>query len=103
MSTPGDRLGNRLPECDPTDAGALEAWYGNYSFFDHWRKIVLANCEEMTRAEYALREEKITETRITTLARLHPSYIDFLREHLDGRRLREQNVIDSNQYSSPVR
>lgn len=95
MPVPGDKLGTRLPSCETTDPAALEAWYGNYSFFDHWRKVVLANCEEIVRADYVLREEKITETRITSLARLHPNYLDFLAEHLDGRRLREQNVLDS--------
>lgn len=79
------------------DPATLEAWYGPGGFVDHCRKVVLANCEEIVRAKYAVKGEKISETRITTLARLHPNYLDFLAVHLNGRRLREVNVIDSTQ------
>jgi hypothetical protein len=90
-----------VPLCENTDPAALEAWYGNFGFAEHWRKVILANCREMIRAQAALTEIKLSEARIDDLARTHALYISFLTEHLDGRRLREQNVLDSQ--FSPVR
>lgn len=84
-----------VPLCDTTDAAALEAWYGNFGFAEHWRKVVLASCREIIRAQAALTETKLSEARIDDLARTHQLYLSFLAEHLDGRRLREQNVLDS--------
>jgi hypothetical protein len=92
----GDRLGARLPDCDNTDPASLEAWYGNFGFAESWRKVVLANCREIVRASAALGNQKISEARIDDLARTHSTYLDFLAEHLDGRRAREKNVLDSN-------
>lgn len=99
MTTPGDRLGTRLPDFDFNDPAQLEALFGNFGFSDHWRKIVLANCREIERAKAATTEGKVTEARLDDLARLHPSYIDFITEHLDGRALRERNVLDSNSFA----
>jgi hypothetical protein len=97
----GDRLGTKLPDLNFDDPGQLEAMFGNFGFSDHWRKVVLANCREIERAKAIAVEQKVTESRLDDLARLHPNYISFLTEHLDGRRLREQNVLDSQ--FSPVR
>jgi hypothetical protein len=90
-----DNLGNWLgdddvPVCETTDPGQLEAWYGPYGFFEHYRKIVLANCREIVRATAALQGQKITVDRTDDLGRLHANYLSFLTEHLKGRQLREQ-------------
>lgn len=84
-----------VPDCDFNDPASLESWYGNFGWFEHYRKVVLSNCEELVRAKAAVSNEKITETRITSLARQHPNYLGFLEEHLHGRILRERNVIES--------
>ncbi len=84
-----------VPTVDHNDPASLEAMYGNYSFFDHYRKAVLASCQEVIRAKAAANSEKITESRIDALARIHPAYLDFLATHFEGRRLREVNVRDS--------
>lgn len=86
---------DKVPEIDLSDPAMLEAFYaGNSSSFkEHYRKVVQAQCEEMIRAEYALKGEKITEGRIETLARLHPNYLDFLRIHLAGQGMREKAVF----------
>jgi hypothetical protein len=98
MTTIVDEHGAELadvPAVDFSDPAALEAMYGNYSFFDHYRKVVLASCEELIRGRAAADGEKITEKRIESLARLHPNYLDFLATHYEGRSLREKNVRDS--------
>lgn len=84
-----------IPHCDTRDPAALEAWYGNYGAAESYRKVVLANCREIVRAQAALTEVKLSEARTDDLARTHTLYLAFLAEHLDGRRLREQNVLDS--------
>jgi len=95
MTVAGDRLGTALPDFNAEDPAELEAMYGNFGSADHWRKVVLTNCREIERAKAIASGEKVTEARLDDLARLHPSYVDFLTEHLDGRRRREQNVIES--------
>jgi hypothetical protein len=87
-------LGGMVPEIN-SDPAFLEAMFGNYGIWDHYRKVVQANCEEMIRAEFAGRNEKITESRIEALGRLHPNYLSFLADGLNGRQQREQNVFDS--------
>jgi hypothetical protein len=94
----GDKLGDKIPDCDMTDPAALESFYGNYSFFEHYRKCVLSNCREIVRATVGV-STKLTVDRVDDLARTHPLYLDFLATHLHGRRLREKNVLDSNAYS----
>lgn len=88
----GDRLGDKLPVCNTEDPGQLEAWYGNFGFVDHWRSVVLANCREIVRATFAAKNEKISEARIDDLARVNNAYVDFLITHLNGRRIREEQV-----------
>jgi hypothetical protein len=89
-----------LPHCDPTNPADLESWYGPFSFFDHYRKIVLADAKEIIRAKSVAGakqgDKAITEARIEDLSRTSDLYVNFLELHLAGRRLREQNVIDSN-------
>lgn len=41
----------RIPVCDTSDPAQLEAWYGSFGWADHVRKIVLATCAELIRAE----------------------------------------------------
>lgn len=91
----GEALGGNLPPLDLTDPAQLEAFYGNFAFFDHYRKSILAQCHELLRAKYLEAGEKITETRLENEARVHPIYLDFLSEHFKGRHQREQNVLAS--------
>lgn len=84
--------GYELPSCDTSDPAQLAAWFGNYSFFDHFRKVVLSNCEEIIRAEAAVKGEKITDGRTDTLAHVHPNYLQFLADGLEGRILYEREV-----------
>lgn len=84
-----------VPGVDFSNPAELEAFYGNFSFFDHYRKSVLASCCEVIRGKAAANGEKITETRIEQLARIHPMYLDFLATHYEGRTQREDNVRKS--------
>jgi len=84
-----------LPECDLNNPADVEAWYGNYSFFDHYRKCVLADCKEIERAKAVLSGEKMTVDRLDDLARKSDIYLTFLAKHLAGRRAREVNVRES--------
>lgn len=84
----------QAPDCDLTDPASLETWYSGYgaSFFEHYRKIVLASCKEIIRASSSLQGTKLSESRIEDLSRLHPNYLGFLATHLDGRRVREASI-----------
>jgi hypothetical protein len=95
-----EEYGIEVPACDFNDPASLEAWFGNYSFWDHYRKVVIANCMELIRAEYARTGEKVTETRLDALARTHDYYKAFLANGLMGRVAREQNVLQSLRHGS---
>ncbi len=88
-------LGGNVPALDLSDPAQLEAFYGSFAFFDHYRKSILAQCTELLRAKYLAATEKVTETRLENEARLHPIYLDFLGEHFRGREQRERNVYQS--------
>jgi hypothetical protein len=90
-----EALGGNVPRIDFTDPAMLETMYGNYSFFDHYRTAVLAQCTELVRADFNLRGEKITEDRLKNIGRTHPIYLDFLGTHFRGRHEREKNVWES--------
>jgi hypothetical protein len=90
-----EALGGNLPLLDLNDPAQLEALFGNFGIWDHYRKSVLADCREIIRAQFVEKGEKVTESRLDDLARLHPHYLDLLAKGLDGRRAREQNVWDS--------
>lgn len=81
------------PERESDDHAVLAAWYSGFAFNEHYRKCVLAQCRELVRADYALREEKVSEARLDDLGRLHPLYLDYLARHLHGRTLWEQEVM----------
>lgn len=86
----------KFPTCDTSDPAQVESWFGPFGFSDHWRKCVLANCREMIRASNAISgAAKLSEARIDDLARIHPNYIAFLTENLEGRRIREEMMRDS--------
>lgn len=87
-------LGGNLPALDLEDPAQLEAWYGNFAFFDHYRKSILSQCYELVRAQVP-EGQKWTEARIENEARQHPIYLDFLAEHFNGRHQREINVLAS--------
>ena len=89
---------DKFPTCDTSDPAQLEAWFGNFGFSDHWRKVMLASCREMIRATNALGGSKLSEARIDDMARIHPNYIGFLTENLEGRRIREAEMRDSGKF-----
>lgn len=89
---PAVPLPSDIPPCDPKDPASLEAWHGPYGFFDHYRKVVLADACEIVRAKGALDGEKLTESRIDQLARRSDLYLSFLAEHLDARTERHRFV-----------
>lgn len=84
-----------IPGCNFDDPAALEAWFGNYGWFEHYRKVVLSNCREMERAKAVAAGIKRTVDQIDDLARNHPNYLHLLTESLPGRILREKNVLES--------
>ena len=84
-----------VPDVDFNDPASLEAFYGNFSFFDHYRKSVLSSAREVERGRAAKDGVKITEARIDDLARVSPMYLDFLATHYEGRTLRERNALES--------
>lgn len=88
----GEVVGD-VPAVDFNDPGSLEAFYGNFGFFEHYRKIVLASCREAERAKALAEGTKLTVDRTDDLARVSDTYVGFITEHLEGRRLREQNVV----------
>lgn len=90
-----ERMRKSMPECDFGDPAQLEAWYGNFGFFEHYRKVVVANCREIERAKAAIDGAKLTVDRVDDLARVSGVYFNFLTIHLNGRILREQNVLAS--------
>ena len=90
-----DKYGISIPAMETDDPAQLEALFGNYGMWEHYRKVIQAQCEELVRADYAVKNEKITETRISALARVHPNYLSFLADGLFGREARERNVRES--------
>ena len=82
---------NRLPMVDMQNPSDLEAWFGNFGFADHFRKIVLSSCKEIERAK----SPTASEAKLDTLAHINDLYVDFMIQCLNGRRLREQNVLSS--------
>ncbi len=82
-----------LPPCDMTDAADVEAWFESkqYAVGEHVRTMVKAQCKELIRAEYAARGEKISDGRTDDLARLHPSYLEIVKDLLVGRRTLNQD------------
>ena len=83
---------------DANDPASLEAFFGTFGHAEPFRKVVLASCREAVRAEYAVKNEKVTEARLDDLARTHPKYVDWLTYTLQGRVLREKNVLASAGY-----
>jgi hypothetical protein len=85
------------PERESDDYPVLAAWYSQFSFCEHYRKVVLAQTRELIRAQYAAKpteaERKVTETRLDDLARTHPLYLDYLAVHLRGRALWEHEFL----------
>ncbi len=84
----------RIPFCDTSNPGDLEAWFGNFGYADHFRKVVLASCREIARSRST---DKLSEAKLDDLARTSDIYVDFLIQCLNGRRAREENVLASTQ------
>lgn len=83
-------LAEDVPERESDDIAVLAAWYSGFAYAEHYRKVVLAQCKEIVRADYAARDKKVTEERLKDLARTHPIYLDYLATHLHGRTLWER-------------
>jgi hypothetical protein len=83
-----------IPAIDMDDPGMVEAWFapGSYSHYEHYRKVVLAQCKELIRAKASVAGEKLSETRIDDLSRLHDNYLSYLKDSLEGRSIRETMV-----------
>lgn len=94
MTDETEALGGNLPQLDLENPANLEAFYGSYAFFDHYRKAILSQCWELERAKVPA-GEKSTEAKLENLARLNPIYLDFLAVHFKGRERREQNIWES--------
>jgi hypothetical protein len=80
-----------VPEPDE-DPALLAALYSGFAMYEVWRKIVLAACKEMIRASASLTNQKITESRLDDLSRVHACYLQFLETHLRGRIQWEREV-----------
>jgi hypothetical protein len=78
-----------VPSCDLTDPAQLEAWFGNFGYAEHYRKVVLASCREIVRARATLEKQKLSESKIDDMARTHENYLQYLVDSLNGRRVRE--------------
>jgi hypothetical protein len=91
MTETESRYGFGIPQCDMDDPGQVEAWSapGSYSHYEHFRKVVLAGCKELIRAGAT---EKLSESRIDDQARLHPLYMTYLTDSLEGRSIRETMI-----------
>jgi len=80
-----------VPDRETDSYEELAAWYSGFSFCEHYRKVVLSLCREVVRAQHF--DQKITEARLDDLARLHPSYLNYLERHLHGRALWEKAFL----------
>jgi hypothetical protein len=80
------------PDRESDDPAVLAAFYSGFAYAEHYRKVVLSQCREIVRARYALRNERVTESRLDDLARTHPIYLSYLEKHLQGRILWEEEV-----------
>ena len=91
MTAPATGL--MIPDLESDDPAVLAALYSGFSIAEHWRKVVLANCREMIRASMVAAGEKVTESRLDDLARVHGAYLDLLTRLLVGRVSWEKEVI----------
>lgn len=76
----------KLPRQDTEDAPTLYAFYGNFGVAEAVRSSMEALCAELVRAQFALREQKVTEERLKQLARSHPLYLELLTEQVLGKK-----------------
>lgn len=82
---------------DVNDVASCEAWFGLFGHYEHFRKIVLADCREAARAN-GLTESppiKLSDERALDRARISDRYVDYIIAGLAGRIAREQNVLSS--------
>lgn len=83
------------------DPASLGAWFGNFGYAEHFRKVVLASCREAARARASLIAEKSpgakmpSEAKLDDVARTSDRYVDWLIYTLAGRKLWENNVLTS--------
>ena len=73
----------------------LCAWFSGFAYSESYRKVVLSACREVVRAGAVLSGQKVTEARLDDLARVHPSYLEFLAKHLEGRIKWEQAFLSN--------
>lgn len=81
-----------IPLPNMEDPAELASFFSGFSYEERWRKVVLATCRELIRAEYAAKGIKISEARIDDLARMHHCYLEFLERMLRGRTAWEREV-----------
>lgn len=82
---------------DTNDPASLESWFGLFGHYEHFRKILLADCREAARAA-GLKESppvKLSDERALDKARISDRYVDYIIAGLNGRIAREQNVLAS--------
>lgn len=85
--------GGVIPERQTDTYEELCAWYSGFAWCEHYRKVVLSQCQEIVRARFAASGEKITESRIESLSRLESGYLGYLARHLEGRILWEKAFL----------
>lgn len=75
-----------LPDPDTATDAELFAWYGNYGFFETFRKIRLASCRSIVRAQHVANGgKKPAEDQIDEEARQHELYVGLSIKGLWGR------------------
>lgn len=74
-----------IPDRESDAPEVLAAWYSGFAFAEHYRKVCLSLARELVRAQFAAKKEKVTESRLDDLSRIHPLYLDYLARHLEGR------------------
>jgi (2Fe-2S) ferredoxin len=82
-----------IPERQTENYEELCAWYSGFSFCEHYRKVVQAQCEAIVRAQLTEAGEKVTDRIVEMKARLHPGYLAYLERHLYGRILWERAFL----------
>lgn len=76
---------DEMAQPDLRDPASLAAWFSGFAWSEHMRKVRLANCRELVRADFAAKNVKISEARLDDLARNHWSYLKYLADHLIAR------------------
>lgn len=83
-----------LPNPDTATDAELFAWYGNYGFFETFRKVRLSTCRSIVRAQHTANGgKKPAEDQIDEEARQHELYVALLVKGLGGRIAYEREAL----------